>query len=101
MNRGTDNITPEKPGGVSDPRFDMRMTENFGDDNEGGTGWVWVAAILIAGALIVSGFLDQESRDFDGNTASRTVQSYPTSAKVPATVLATVNSMDHRSTKGY
>jgi hypothetical protein len=101
MNRRTDSITPEQRVAVSDSRFDMRTTENFGDDNEGSTGWTWIAVILIAAAFIVSGYLDQESGEFDGNTASGTVQSYAASTTVPATLVAAVNSTDHRATRGY
>jgi hypothetical protein len=101
MNRGTDSITPEQRVGVSDPRFDMRMTENFGDGDEGSTGWTWIVAILIAGVLIISGYLDQESGDFDASTASGSVQTYVASTTAPATLVAAINSTDHRATKGY
>ncbi|MEO8384312.1 MAG: hypothetical protein ABI583_03645 [Betaproteobacteria bacterium] len=46
---------------TSDPRFDMRLSEKFVDEDASSVGWTWVAAILIAGTLIVSGYLDQES----------------------------------------
>ena len=52
------NIAANVP--TSDPRFDMRLTEKFEDDESDHSGWTWVAAILIGGVLIVSGYLEQE-----------------------------------------
>ena len=44
-------ITADKRVATSDARFDMRLTENF-DDDASSTGWTWVAAILIAAAVL-------------------------------------------------
>ena len=61
---------------TSDPRFDMRLTEKFDDEGASNVGWTWVAAILIAGTLIVSGYLDQETTDPTGRTVANSGENY-------------------------
>lgn len=48
-----------------DKNFDLHLNEYAEDEDAASTGWTWVAAILIGGVLIVSGYLDQESRSFE------------------------------------
>ena len=101
MNPGTDYIAHENSVATSDPRFDMRLTEKFDDEDAASTGWTWVAAVLIAGSLIVSGYLDQESRHLEGTTAAAVTGSYASNTSAPQTAVAGANRADHRSVKGY
>ena len=100
MSSGTNNYaTPENQVATSDARFDMRLTENF-DDDASSTGWTWVAAILIAGVLIVSGYLDQEAGNIEGTRTSTVGERYASnvSARQP---VADANTLVQRADKGY
>lgn len=105
MNLGTDSISSEQRVAVSDPRFDMRMTGQFDDEGALSTGWIWVAAILIAAMFLVSGYMDEESRRVEGSTVSRSADTYASNTAMPmslaSTFVATSQSMDERSAKGY
>lgn len=109
MNLETDRISPEQRVAVSDPRFDMRMTGQFDDESALNSSWIWVAAILIAATFLVSGYMDEESRRVEGSTASRFADTYASNSAMPmpmpltstSTFVATSQSMDERSAKGY
>ena len=84
---------------TSDPRFDMRLTEKFDDGEATSVGWSWVAATLIAGSLIVSGYLDDESANPSRPAAK--VQKYAANtATAPSTAMST-KSADVGRDKGY
>lgn len=84
---------------TSDPRFDMRLTEKFDDGEATSVGWSWVAATLIAGSLIVSGYLDAESANPSRPAAS--VDKYAANtATAPSTGVST-KSADVARDKGY
>ena len=84
---------------TSDPRFDMRLTEKFDDEEATSVGWTWVAATLIAGSLIVSGYLDDESANPSRPAAK--VQKYAANtATAPSTDMSTKNA-DAGRDKGY
>ena len=99
MSSGTNYASAENQVATSDARFDMRLTENF-DDDASGTGWTWVAAILIAGVLIVSGYLDQEAGIIEGKSTSTVGERYASnvSAHQP---MADTSRLVHRADKGY
>ena len=81
------------------PRFDMRLTEKFDDEEATSVGWTWVAATLIAGSLIVSGYLDDESANPSRPAAK--VQKYAANtATAPSTAMSTKNA-DVGRDKGY
>jgi hypothetical protein len=101
MALGTDHITAEQRVAVSDPRFDMRGTGQLEDDEGSGTGWTWVAVIMVAAMFIVSGFLDEESRTIGGATAAGVTDSYVANTTVPSTAVANAIRMERRSPKGY
>jgi hypothetical protein len=101
MGRGTDSITAEQRVAVSDPRFDMRGTGQFDDDDAPSTGWTWVAAIMIAAMFIVSGFLDEESRNTDGATAAGVTNSYAARTAEPSAAAANTILTERQSAKGY
>ena len=102
MNLGTDYVSPENRVVTSDPRFDMRLTENFDDEDASSSGWTWVAAILLAGVLIVSGYLDQESGIIDGaSSASAVGERYASNTSAPRTGVADTHRTDKPSDKGY
>lgn len=86
MTTATSNVVNVNRRRTSDPRFDMRLTEKFDDDDATSVGWTWVAAILIAGTLIVSGYLDQETTDPNGRTVVTSGEKYvvnTTNAQTP------------------
>lgn len=99
MSSGTNYASAENQVATSDARFDMRLTENF-DDDASSTGWTWVAAILIAGVLIVSGYLDQEAGNIEGTGTSTVGERYASnvSARQP---VADANRLVRRADKGY
>lgn len=99
MNSGTNYAAPENQVVTSDARFDMRLTENF-DDDASSTGWTWVAAILIAGVLIVSGYLDQEAGNIEGTRTSTVGERYASNASARQPV-ADANRLVQRPDKGY
>ena len=101
MRPGTDYVSPENRVATSDARFDMRLTENFDDDAATSGGWTWIAAILIAGTLIVSGYLDQEPANFGGDAPSRVAERHAANTTASQTVVANANTVDARSFKGY
>ena len=106
MHHGTDSISPEQRVLVSDPRVDMRMTGKLDDDNALRTSWPWAAALLIAVLFIVSGYMDEESRRVDAKPISGSVETYTSNTAMPmsssaSTFVATSQSTDHRSAKGY
>lgn len=86
---------------LNDQSFDLRLNESFNDDDAASTGWTWVAAVLIGGALIVSGYLDQESQSFERGTASASEHrggSYATASLAAPNV---TNQTAPRPDKGY
>ena len=101
MNAATCNDTPDKHAATSDARFDMRLTEKFDDDDASSAGWTWVAAVLIGGVLIVSGYLDQESANDAGITATTVGQRYAAHPSASQTVIADATRTDRRTDKGY
>ncbi len=101
MYLGTDRISPEQRVVVSDPRFDMRMTGKFDDESALSTSWTWVAATLIAAMFIVSGFMDEESRRVERTTGSVSADTHASNIALPSTRVATSNSKDPGSAKGY
>lgn len=106
MHHGTDSMSAEQRVLISDPRFDMRMTGKLDDENALRTSWPWAAALLIAGMFIVSGYMDEESRRVDAKLASRLAETYTSNTAMPmpssaSTFVATSQSTDHRSAKGY
>lgn len=102
MSLGTDYVSPENRVATSDPRFDMRLTENFDDDDASGSGWTWVAAILLAGVLIVSGYLEQESGIIDNTSSAPAVgERYASNTSAPQRRVADTHRTDKRSDKGY
>ena len=100
MNLATNYASSENKVATSDPRFDMRMTEKFDDDDSTGSGWTWVAAILIAGVLIVSGYLDQETASIQSSSSVISAH-YASSSSAPQTMVADANRPAHRLDKGY
>lgn len=84
---------------TSDPRFDMRLTEKFDDDDATSVGWTWVAATLIAGSLIVSGYLDDESANPSSPAAK--VEKYASNTATAPTTSMPVKSADVDRDKGY
>ena len=100
MNLATNYASSENKVATSDPRFDMRMTEKFDDDDSTGSGWTWVAAILIAGVLIVSGYLDQETASIQPSSSVISAN-YASSSSAPQTMVADANRPAHRLDKGY
>lgn len=102
MRHGNNHATAEKRVVTSDARFDMRLTENFDDEVASSSGWTWVIAILIAGMLIVSGYLDQESAIIDGPSAASVVgERNASSTSVPLAVIADARRNDRQRDKGY
>ena len=99
MNSRPDFATPDTRVATSDARFDMRLTEKFDDADQTSAGWTWVAAILIAGVLIVSGYLDQEAGSLA--TASAPGERYAVNTSPSQTVVAAANQAERRSDKGY
>ena len=94
------SASPENEVATSDPRFDMRLTEKFDDDDSLSNGWTWVAAIMIAGVLILSGYLDQESTSIQ-SSSSVVSTNYASSSSAQRTTLADANRPAHRSGKGH
>ena len=101
MNLATNHASPENKVATSDARFDMRLTDKFDDDDSTGSGWTWVAAILIAGVLIVSGYLDQETANIQASASSGVSASYASSSSARQTMVADANKPAHRLDKGY
>ncbi len=104
MNLGTDSISPEQRVAVSDPRFDMRMTGKLDDESALRSSWIWVAALLLAGMFIVSGYMDDESRRAERKAVSGSdtyASSSSMSSPSTSTLVATSQNSDQRSAKGY
>jgi hypothetical protein len=106
MHHGTDSISPEQRVLVSDPRFDMRMTGKLDDESALRTSWPWAAALLIAGMFIVSGYIDEESQRVEAKPISGSAETSTSNTTMPmpssaSTFVATSQSTDHRSAKGY
>ena len=102
MNLATNYASSENKVATSDARFDMRLTDKFDDDDDStGSGWTWVAAILIAGVLIVSGYLDQETANIQASVSSGVSASYASSSSARQTMVADANKPAHRLDKGY
>ena len=100
MKLATASASPKNEVATSDPRFDMRLTEKFDDDDSSSSGWSWVGAILIAGVLIVSGYLDQESASIQ-SSSSVISANYASSSSAPQTMVADAYRPAHRLDKGY
>ena len=100
MRPGTDYVTPENRVSTSDPRFDMRLNEKFDDDDASDSAWTWVTAILIAGVLIVSGYLDQETGSSDRVSATTGGEIYAANTPAPPAAVG-ANRTDPRFVKGY
>ena len=94
-------VVNENHQATSDPRFDMRLTEKFDNDDTASVGWTWLAAILIAGTLIVSGYLDQESANTGEQTVVASGDKYASNAPTGQTTRMTVPSADVGRDKGY
>ena len=92
MSPATSFVVNVNRNATSDVRFDMRLTNQFDDEAATNAGWTWVAAILIAGTLIVSGYLDQESANPRGPSVAATADKYavkkPTSPAYPGVHIA-------------
>lgn len=101
MSLGTNYVTTENQVATSDARFDMRLTGKFDNEDASASGWAWVAAILVAGTLIVSGYLDQESGNLQTSANTGVVQTYASSTSARQTVIADANRPAHRLDKGY
>ncbi len=84
---------------TSDPRFDMRLTEKFDDEEATSIGWTWVAATLIAGSLIVSGYLDEESAN--PSRPSDKVEKYAANTATAVPTGVSTKSADVGRDKGY
>lgn len=94
-------ITPDKRVATSDARYDMRITENFDDDDASSSRWPWVAAILFAGMLIASAFLDQESGNTAGATSAVAGVRYAANTAAPLSGVANAQRPDAQSGKRY
>ena len=70
MQPATRNVTNINRVSQNDEGFDLHLSESVEDEDAASTGWMWVTALLIGGALIVSGYLDQESQSFARSTVS-------------------------------
>lgn len=101
MNLENNLISADKKVATSDARFDMRMTENFDDDDASSSGWPWVAAILFAGMLIASAYLDQESGNLVGVTSAVAGVRYAANTAAPLTGVANAQRPDAQSGKRY
>lgn len=101
MGQERNSITAEQRVAVSDPRFDMRGTGQVDDDEAPSTGWTWVAAIMIAAMFIVSGFLDEESRNTDGATAAGVANGYAAHTTGPSAGISNTVLTERPSSKGY
>lgn len=86
---------------TSDPRFDMRLTEKFEVDESEHNGWTWVAAILIGGVLIVSGYLEQESTRSDRASTHGSSQRHSTNQTTSHYVVVDTVRANPRAGKGY
>ena len=93
------NVAANVP--TSDPRFDMRLTEKFGDDESDRSGWTWVAGILIGGVLIVSGYLEQGSTSIDRASTHVSEQKYGTNKTTSQYVAVDTVRADPRAVTGY
>ena len=100
MSLGTDYVTPENRVATSDASFDARFTEDY-DDDAASSAWTWVTALLIAGTLIVSGYLDQESVNFTSPAASAVADRHVSNTAAPQTVAKSLVSAEQRLVKGY
>ncbi len=101
MYLGNEYITPGQRVSNHAPRFDMRLAERCEDEESLSPGWTWVAALLVAAMFIVSGYLDEESRNFDGATVSGVVKGYAQNTVTPTVVAANSPGTDRHSAKGY
>ena len=86
---------------TSDPRFDMRLTEKFEDDESDHSGWTWVAGILIGGVLIVSGYLEQDSTSIDRASTHVSEQKYGANKTPTQYVAVDTVRADPRGVTGY
>ena len=86
---------------TSDPRFDMRLTEKFEDDESDHSGWTWVAGILIGGVLIVSGYLEQDSTSIDRASTHVSEQKYGANKTASHYVAVDTVRADPRAVRGY
>ena len=101
MPPATSFVTTGNCQATSDPRFDMRLTEKFDDDDATSVGWAWVAAILIAGTLIVSGYLDQASANTSGQTVAASGDKYANNTADAQTTYVNVRGTELGHNKGY
>jgi hypothetical protein len=97
MTPATSFVVNVNRNATSDARFDMRLTNEFDDEDATSAGWAWVAAILIAGTLIVSGYLEQES--VNPRAQSVSVMTEKNAANTPAAQL--VKASLRVADKGY
>ena len=96
MELGTDFITPNKRISDNDFRASHRASV---DENDTGGGWTWVAALLVAGLFIVSGYLDQESASAQTQLSESSASpSYVASPPGGATMVA---GQAYQAEKGY
>lgn len=70
MQPKTSSTTNSHRSQLNDQSFDLRLSEPFDDDDSASSRWTWVAAALISGALIASGYLDREPQSFERGSAA-------------------------------
>lgn len=101
MNAETNRAASDNHAATSDARFDMRLTENFGDAEHSGSGWMWVGGLMFAGVLIVAGYLDQESPRPEHASSPVPTERVALNNSGTQTTGADTKPADHRSDKGY
>ena len=101
MNAETNNAVPDNHAATSDARFDMRLTEKFDDGEHSGSGWMWVGALMFAGVLVVSGYLDQESPRPEQASSPALSEKVASNKVGTQNMAADTKRADHRSDKGY
>ena len=101
MQPKTSSTTNSHRSQLNDQSFDLRLVEPFDDDDSASTRWTWVAAALISGAMIASGYLDREPKSFEpGSAAVREHRGgpYATASLAPP---AATNKITPRLNQGY
>lgn len=96
----TKYVTTENRVATSDPRFDMRLSNDFDDDETPSSGWAWVGAILVAAVLIVSGYLDQDSTNAAGPAVSTAGERYASTTPSPPVIKLAVNDAGNHADQG-
>ena len=99
MNVGTDCVSPGKRITENHQRVAPHATEKPDESSTSNDGWMWVAAILVAALLIVSGYFEQEAANHEA--ASAAGERYASNIRAPQTLMAGANSAGHKPDKGY